>query len=154
MQKGNYLLVNSAITVLFLVLVPICQGQAPATSSAASARTEAKESSSENAANVIEATEDSADVRNAAPDFHLQTEVQEALSRVPELSNDTLRVAALPDRLEITGTVVNGRERQAAVRIAQSYARGRPVIDHIVVRGRNAAPVEAPRAAHQANFRP
>jgi Flp pilus assembly secretin CpaC len=96
----------------------------------------------------------SVELAEASPDLDLQAEVQEALGKVPELGNDSLRVAALPDGLELTGSVVNGRERQAAVRIAQSYARGRKVIDHIMVNGRATAPAEALRTTHQANAQP
>lgn len=91
----------------------------------------------------------------SAANLELQDQVQEALSKVPELSNDKLRVNAAEDGLEVSGTVANGKERQAAIRIAQSFARGKKVVDHIVVNGRN-APVESmtpdkQRVNHQAN---
>lgn len=87
-------------------------------------------------------------------DARLPAQIEEALGKVPELSNDSLQVAVIPEGLELTGSVVTGRERQAAVRIAQSYAHGRKVVDHIVVNGRNAPPRDIQKPTHQANAQP
>lgn len=91
----------------------------------------------------------------SSANLELQDRVQEALGKVPELSNDKLRVSAGEDGLELSGTVASGKERQAAIRIAQSFARGKKVVDHIVVTSRN-TPVESmtpekQRINHQAN---
>src|SRR5262249_8428718 len=93
------------------------------------------------------------DVPEAAPvpDTELQNQVQNALRKIPELRNVSLHVAALPDGLELTGNVASGRERQAAVRIAQSYARGRKVVDHLVVTGRKVPASDSSRTNPQAN---
>jgi len=115
---------------------------------------EAKNISRNNTLDAAEGDNDAADIPHDSFDAQLQAQVQDALSKVPELSNDNVQVAASPQGLELTGNVGSGRERQAAVRIAQSFARGRKVLDHIVVNGRSAAPVEPPHAAHPANSQP
>jgi len=90
----------------------------------------------------------------SSQDIELQARVQIALSKVPELSNDSLRVVAAVDSLELSGTVATGKQRQAALRIAQSYARGKKVVDHIVISGRSSPrpeSVTSEKASHQAN---
>jgi hypothetical protein len=152
-RADNFLLITGTAAMLIFLLMPISSAQAPVSNSPAAtpaASVDPKDPAAGNAAD----SRDTADVHEAVPDTQLQTQVQEALSRVPELSNDSVRVAALPDGLELSGSVITGRERQAAVRIAQSYARWRKVVDHIVVSGRNAAPPDTSKASHQANAQP
>jgi len=43
--------------------------------------------------------------------------------------------------VELSGTAATGKEKQTAVRIAESYANNRKVVDHITVTGRGNAPV-------------
>lgn len=158
MLRVSSMLVNSALAIAFFGLGPVSRAQTPNSASpvaSPSSVSDPKDPPADNATNDARtAGSENADVPAAAPDLQLQAEVQDALSKVPELSNDSLRVAALPDGLELTGNVVSGRERQAAVRIAQSYARGRKVVDHIVVSGRAPVPGETPRSTHQANAQP
>lgn len=159
MRRTVHFLVNGAVAVVLLGSGSASQAQnVPAASPVASpvSVTDPKDPPASPALSKTEKSivGDSSDVPNTQPETRLQSEVQEALGRVPELSNDTLEVAASADGLELTGTVVTGRERQAAVRIAQSYARGRKVVDHIVVSGRNTPPAEGTKAAHQANAQP
>lgn len=148
MKTAGYVWMACALTVLLLWLAKVSQGQTPAASTNASAsnvdpKDPPGDVSSDSAA--------PADVPEAMSNTELQAQVQSALGKVPELSNDSLRVAVLSDGLEITGSVITGREHVAAIRIAQSFARGRRVVDHIVVSGRNQAPPDVPRTAHQAN---
>lgn len=153
MKTAGYVWMACALTFLLLWLAKVSQGQSPAASASASPSNVEPASSVDPKDPPADVSPDSApaDVPEAASNTELQAQVQNALGKVPELSNDSLRVAALSDGLEITGSVVTGRERVAAIRIAESYARGRKVVDHIVVNGRNPAPSEAPRTAHQAN---
>lgn len=153
MKRAGYVLIAGATAVLLFVFPHISSAQAPTNTSPAASAAGSADPKDPPAGDAL-ASRDAADVPEAAPDTQLQMQVQDALSKVPELSNATLRVAALPDGLELTGSVVSGRERQAAVRIAQSFARGKRVVDHIVVSGRNSAPTDAPKASHQANAQP
>lgn len=88
-------------------------------------------------------------------DAALQMQIQHALSREPTLSNSSVTVKTLAEGIELSGTVTSGRERLNAARIAQSYARGKKVLNHIVVSGRSAPPVSTPdkmNANHPASF--
>lgn len=98
------------------------------------------------------------DISANSANVELQAQVQDALSKVPELSNDNVRVTAGDDGLELSGNVGSGRERQAAFRIAQSFARGKKVVDHIVVGAGNGVPnpttAEKPKTSRQNNLQP
>jgi osmotically-inducible protein OsmY len=70
-----------------------------------------------------------------AIDSALETQIQDALNRDPTFIRAGVKVTATGDGLELSGEVPSGRERLNAGRIAQSYARGKKVINHIVVKG-------------------
>jgi osmotically-inducible protein OsmY len=74
-------------------------------------------------------------------DVALQMQIQNALSREPTLSKSRVKVTALAEGIELSGSVANGRERLNAARIAQSYARGRKVLNHILVSGHGTPPI-------------
>ncbi len=76
----------------------------------------------------------------------LQSQIQEALSRDPALSKCSVIVAASADGIDLTGNAGSSRERLAAWRLAESYARGMKVANHIVVNGSDGKP--APAARH------
>ena len=80
-----------------------------------------------------------------AANTELQSQVQEALSKNPSLSKCTVVVSASVEGIELTGNAGSSRERLAAWRLAESYARGKKVENHIVVNGQGGA---APPAAH------
>jgi hypothetical protein len=61
-----------------------------------------------------------------------RNQIQSALSQA-NLNN--VMVNDTGSRIELNGTVEGGRERRQAVNIAQQYANGRRVVDHIKVRG-------------------
>jgi hypothetical protein len=82
-------------------------------------------------------------------DAALQMQIQDALSREPALSNGSIKVTALAEGIELSGSVGSGRERLNAARIAQSYARGRKVLNHIVVSGHSPSPI--PRGPEKMN---
>lgn len=74
----------------------------------------------------------------AAPsDSDLQAQLQNALSKEPTLSGDTVKVAVSADSIDITGSVATAREKQTATRIVQSYAGNKKVVSHLTVTGRN-----------------
>jgi osmotically-inducible protein OsmY len=154
MKRSGSVLIAGTMTILLLVLNPISGAQTAGNTLPAASPTGSVDPKDPPAGDAAADARDNADVPQGAPDTQLQMQVQDAISKVPELSNDSVRVMALPDGLELSGSVVTGRERQAAVRIAQSYARGRKVVDHIVVSGRNNLPADNPKASHQANAQP
>jgi osmotically-inducible protein OsmY len=152
MTRSRYLL--PALAIMLAAMEASLGSQTPASSpSSATATSEAAPNApSSSEPRIAEAPRD-------AVDTDLQAQVQDALMKVPALSNDSLRVVAAGDSLELSGTVATGKERLAAVRLAQSYARGRKVVDHIVVSGRSGPLPEAgtpdkPKASHQANSQP
>lgn len=69
----------------------------------------------------------------AAETSSLQTEINNALQQDPTLANNNLHANVTDSQIELTGSVRSGREKQAARRIAQSYAGNRRVVDHITV---------------------
>ena len=156
MKKWGCELIGTSAIGLLLVLGLSLKSSAQAPANNAAEATPTSVEAKDPPAAIAEDPKANTDAPEAAPvpDTELQTQVQNALRKVPELSNDSLQVAALPDGLELTGNVASGRERQAAVRIAQSYARGKKVVDHIVVTGRNAPASESPKANRQANAQP
>jgi osmotically-inducible protein OsmY len=89
-------------------------------------------------------------------DVALQRQIQDALSREPTLRNGSIKVTALAEGIELSGSVGSGRERLNAARIAQSYARGKKILNHIVVSGHSTPPVpngpDEVNANHPANF--
>lgn len=63
-----------------------------------------------------------------------QSQIMTAFSNRAEFSNVNVNVRN--DRIDLTGTVPTGRDRNEAVRIAQQYANGLRVNDHLKVSGR------------------
>ena len=84
-----------------------------------------------------------------AANVELQSEIQRALSKDPALSG--VVVSASADGIDLTGSAGNSRERLAAWRLAESYARGKQVQNHIVVNRQIGA---APANAHPENGAP
>lgn len=63
-----------------------------------------------------------------------QSQLQNALQQNPNLSG--LQASYTDTTVELTGTVPTGKERHQARMIAQEYANGRRVVDHIAVTGK------------------
>jgi osmotically-inducible protein OsmY len=156
MKRCGCELIGTSVIALLLVLGLSLRSSAQAPANNAAEATPTSVEAKDPPAAKADDPKANTDVPEAAPvpDRELQSQVQNALRKVPELSNDSLQVAALPDGLELTGNVASGRERQAAIRIAQSYARGRKVVDHIVVTGRNTPASEPSKMNPQANAQP
>ncbi len=66
----------------------------------------------------------------------LQTQCDTALKREPTLASDQINCVVSGDTIELSGSVMTGKERQTALRIAQSFAGNRRVVDRLTVRGR------------------
>jgi hypothetical protein len=65
----------------------------------------------------------------------LQTQVQTALRHEPTLANDKINAVVSADTIDLSGSVTTGKERQTALRIAQSFAGNRRIVDHLTVAG-------------------
>jgi len=77
---------------------------------------------------------------SAAPvlsDSDLQSQIQNALTKEPTLTGDTVNVTVSPQAIDISGNVATAREKLTATRIVQSYAGNRKVISHLAVGGHN-----------------
>ena len=68
----------------------------------------------------------------------LQTQIRTALRHEPTLANDHINATVSGDTIDLTGTVASGKDRQTALRIAQSFAGNRRVSDHMTVAGQGA----------------
>lgn len=79
-------------------------------------------------------------------DSELQSQIQNALSKEPSLSGDTVNVTVSAASIDINGSVATAREKLTATRIVDSYAENRKVINHLKLgeKNRNAAPVTRP----------
>jgi hypothetical protein len=87
-----------------------------------------------------------------AIDSALQAQIQDAFDRDPIFSRGGLKVTVLEDGIELSGDVASGRDRQNAARIAQSYARGKKVVNHVVVKVHSAQPGPTPPQDPPANL--
>ncbi len=88
------------------------------------------QSSAETGAATTGTTGTGADMSN-----DLQKQIQTALKHEPTLANDNLNAVVAGDTIDLSGTVASGKERQTALRIAQSFAGNRRVVDHLTVAG-------------------
>lgn len=70
----------------------------------------------------------------------LRSQIDSALKSDPTLSNSQLNVDVNDSQITLSGSVPTGKEKQTAVRIAQSYAGNRRVTDKVTLAGRQAAP--------------
>jgi hypothetical protein len=86
-----------------------------------------------------------------AIDSALQAQIQDAFDKDPIFSRGGLKVTVLQDGIELSGDVASGRDRLNAARIAQSYARGKKVLNHVVVKGHSAQPGSTPPQDPPAN---
>lgn len=81
----------------------------------------------------------------AVSDSNLQTQIQNALTKEPTLSADSLQVNVTDQNIELSGKVENAREKQTALRIVQSYAANKKVVNHVTVGARSPSPSETER---------
>ncbi|HEY6272690.1 MAG TPA: BON domain-containing protein [Terriglobales bacterium] len=78
-----------------------------------------------------------------AANTELQLEIQEALRRDPSLLKCSVIVAASGEGIDLTGNAASSRERLAVWRLAESYARGTKVVNHITVNPQAGSPTPA-----------
>lgn len=97
------------------------------------------------------ATEQSENDFNTVPDSKsLQGQIQTSLKNDPTLANENVTVNVTPERIELSGSVPTGKEKQTARRIAESYAAERKVVDHITVAGRGPSSTPADTKSNSA----
>lgn len=82
----------------------------------------------------------------AVSNSDLQTQIQNALTKEPTLSADSLQANVTDQSIQLSGNVENAREKQTALRIVQSYAANKKVVSHITVGSRNTSPSQTDRA--------
>ena len=73
----------------------------------------------------------------AVSDSDLQSQIQNALTKEPTLSADSLQANVTDQNIELSGNVETAREKQTALRIVQSYAANKKVVNHISVGSRS-----------------
>jgi osmotically-inducible protein OsmY len=86
-------------------------------------------------------------------DSDLQREIQNALSKEPTLSGDTVNVTVSGDNIETTGSVNSAKEKLTASRIVQSFAGNRKVVNHITV-GHGTSPASSSTRESSDDHRP
>jgi hypothetical protein len=85
----------------------------------------------------------------------LQSQIQNALTKEPTLSANSLQVNVTDENIELSGNVENAREKQTALRIVQSYAANKKVVNHITVGARSDGPSQTePAPNHPDNTNP
>jgi len=80
-------------------------------------------------------TQDKSAQAGAASETDLQSKIQKALTSEPTLSSANVMVNVTSDKIELSGAVPTGKDRETAKRIAESYAGNRKVVDHMTVSG-------------------
>jgi hypothetical protein len=77
---------------------------------------------------------------NAPPrelsDSEVREQIQSKLNSEPALKNNELKVDVTDDRVIVSGETDNQREHELALRVAESYAGERPIVDKIVVKAK------------------
>src|SRR5262249_15869449 len=64
----------------------------------------------------------------------IEDEIQSKLNSEPGLENDRVRVSVTDSEVIVTGSVNDQRERDTALRIAESYAGDRRIVDKLEIR--------------------
>jgi len=123
---------------------PTETGQTPVTNEppAASVPSGAQSTSGGVAGSAASSATQNADIQSnngiaAMPDFDLQTQIQNALSKEPTLAGDSPHVTVTPDAINLAGSVSTGKAKVTATRIVQSYAGNKKVVNHLQINGRN-----------------
>jgi hypothetical protein len=84
-------------------------------------------------------------------DPELQSQIQNALSKEPTLSGESVRVSVAEDNIEMSGNVGSAKEKLTATRIVQSYAGNKKVVNHVTIGGRPGANSSSPSSHGSAN---
>lgn len=76
------------------------------------------------------------DTKAPAPSSReIQQQIDQALSKEPDLEASDIRVMVDKNAVTLTGTVDNPNQRTLALHIAQSYAGERQVVDKLKLKG-------------------
>ena len=70
----------------------------------------------------------------------LQSRIQSALQKEPEVGNANINVNVTDTTIELTGTVPSKSAERAAKRVAQANANGRKVVNHLQIGAGTSAP--------------
>ena len=68
--------------------------------------------------------------------FEVQQQIQNKLSSEPVLKNNQLSAEVTDDEVVVSGTTDSQAERDVALRIAESYAGERPVVNKVEIKGK------------------
>ena len=68
--------------------------------------------------------------------FEVQEQIQKKLSSEPALKNNQLSAQVTDDEVVVSGTADSNAERDVALRIAESYAGQRPVVNKVEIKGK------------------
>jgi hypothetical protein len=71
----------------------------------------------------------------AASSRQVQQQIEQALSKEPDLESSDIKVMVDKKTVTLTGTVDDAKDRTMALRIAQSYASDRQVVDKLKLKG-------------------
>jgi osmotically-inducible protein OsmY len=66
----------------------------------------------------------------------IRDQIQTKLNSEPGLENDRVRVSVTDSDITVTGAVDDEAERELALRIAESYAGDRNIVDKLEIRGK------------------
>jgi osmotically-inducible protein OsmY len=66
----------------------------------------------------------------------IQDQIQSKLNSEPGLENDRVRVNVSDSEVTVTGSVDDDAERDLALRIAESFAGERQIVDKLELRGK------------------
>jgi BON domain-containing protein len=66
----------------------------------------------------------------------VRDQIQTKLNSEPGLENDRVRVSVTDSDITVTGAVDDEAERELALRIAESYAGDRNIVDKLEIRGK------------------
>jgi len=66
----------------------------------------------------------------------IQQQIQDKLNSEPVLKNNQLSAQVTDDEVVVSGTADSNAERDVALRIAESYAGERPVVNKVEIKGK------------------
>ncbi len=64
----------------------------------------------------------------------VQKQIQDKLDSEPDLSAESLKVSVTDSQVVLRGTVADSQQRDAVLRIAESYAGRRKIVDKLTVK--------------------
>ncbi|MGC2694804.1 MAG: BON domain-containing protein [Candidatus Angelobacter sp.] len=114
---------------------PAGTAQTPATAQSPSGTTGGVAGAASSSATQNSAADTSAGGVAAMTDSDLESQIQNALSKEPTLTSDSVHATVSGDTIELAGKVSTSKEKVTATRIVQSYAGSKKVVNHLTVGG-------------------